>query len=139
VETGHGIFLYEEALRVPLIFYNGGIFPRPRVVESTVRLVDVAPTVLELSGLKDDAAAMQGESLVPRLKGKSGKDLDSLIETFYPRESFGWSELVGIISGPWKFIQAPRPELYDLETDTLENRNLYGGRRTKPPRSRAGK
>jgi tetratricopeptide (TPR) repeat protein len=68
---------------------------------------------------------------VPRLKGKSGKDLDSLIETFYPRESFGWSELVGIISGPWKFIQAPRPELYDLETDPLENRNLYGGEASK--------
>jgi len=131
VETGHGIFLYEEALRVPLIFYNGGVFPRPRVVESTVRLVDVAPTVLELSGLKDAAAAMQGESLVPRLRGKAGKDLDSLIETLYPRESFGWSELVGIISGPWKYIQAPRPELYDLKTDPLENRNLYGGEASK--------
>jgi len=131
VETGHGIFLYEEALRVPLIFYNRGVFPRPRVVESTVRLVDVAPTILELGGLKDDAAGMQGESLVPRLKGKAGKDLDSLIETFYPRESFGWSELVGIISGPWKFIQAPRPELYDLKTDPLENRNLYGGEADK--------
>jgi arylsulfatase A-like enzyme/Flp pilus assembly protein TadD len=126
VEKGHGIFLYEEDLRVPLIFYNPGVFPRPRVVESTVRLVDVAPTILELIGLKDDAAGMQGQSLVPRLKGKAGKDLNSLIETFYPRESFGWSELVGVISGPWKLIQAPRPELYDLKTDPWENRNLYG-------------
>jgi choline-sulfatase len=131
VETGHGIFLYEEDLRVPLIFHNRRFFPRPRVSESQVRLVDVAPTILDLIGLKDDAAGMQGQSLVPRLKGKAGKDLDSLIETFYPRESFGWSELVGIISGPWKFIQAPRPELYDLKTDPLENKNLYGGEADK--------
>jgi len=126
VETGHGIFLYEEELRVPLIFHNRRIFPRPRVSESQVRLVDVAPTILELIGLKDEVGGMQGQSLVPRLKGKAGKDLDSLIETFYPRESFGWSELVGVVSGPWKFIQAPRPELYDLKADPLENKNLYG-------------
>lgn len=125
VEVGHGIFLYEGTLRVPLIFYNLKILPRPRVDESEVRLVDVAPTILELVGLKDEAAGMQGQSLVPRLGGKAGKDLDSLIETFFPRESFGWSELVGIISGPWKYIQAPRPELYDLKNDPEEKQNLY--------------
>ncbi len=125
VEIGHGIFLYEGTLRVPLIFHNLKILPRPRVDESAVRLVDVAPTILELVGLKDEAAGMQGQSLVPRLKGKAGKDLDSLIETFFPRENFGWSELVGIISGPWKFIQAPRPELYDLKNDPEEKKNLY--------------
>jgi arylsulfatase A-like enzyme/Tfp pilus assembly protein PilF len=125
VEIGHGIFLYEVSLRVPLIFHNLKIFPRPRVSESQVRLVDVAPTILDLIGLKDEAAGMQGQSLVPRLKGKAGKDLDSVIETFLPRESFGWSELAGIISGPWKFIQAPRPELYDLKNDPSENKNLF--------------
>jgi len=125
VEIGHGIFLYEPTLRVPLIFHNLKIFPRPRASESEVRLVDVAPTILDLIGLKDEAAGMQGQSLVPRLKGKAGKDLDSLIETFLPRESFGWSELVGIVSGPWKLIQAPRPELYDLRSDPEEKRNLY--------------
>jgi choline-sulfatase len=125
VETGHGIFLYDEALRVPLIFHNSRIFPHPRVIESEVRLVDVTPTILEIIGLKDDAAGMQGQSLVPWIKGKEKDDIDSLVETFYPRENFGWSELVGIISGPWKFIQAPRPELYDLKSDPQENKNLY--------------
>jgi arylsulfatase A-like enzyme/Tfp pilus assembly protein PilF len=125
VEIGHGIFLYEPTLRVPLIFHNLKIFPRPRVSETEVRLVDVAPTILDLIGLKDEAAGMQGQSLVPRLKGKEGKDLDSLIETFLPRESFGWSELAGIVSGPWKFIQAPRPELYDLRSDPEEKKNLH--------------
>lgn len=126
VETGHGIFLYEETLRVPLIFYNLRVFPRSQVIESQVRLVDVAPTILEIVGLKDEAAVMQGQSLSAWLRGKNAKDLDGLVETFYPRENFGWSELVGLISGDWKFIQAPRPELYDLKKDPEEKKNMYG-------------
>jgi len=126
METGHGIFLYEETLRVPLIFHNLKAFPRPRVVESAVRLVDVAPTILETIGLKFEATGMQGQTLTPRIRKKTGADLDSLVETFYPRENFGWSELVGIVSGPWKFIQAPRPELYNLKNDPGEKTDLSG-------------
>ncbi len=120
VELGHGIFLYDETLRVPLIFHNPSLFARPRVVESRVRLIDIAPTILEILGLKDDAAGMKGQSLVGRMGGKDRKDLDSLVETVYPRENFGWSELVGLISGRWKYIQSPRPELYDLKNDPGE-------------------
>ena len=124
VETGHGIFLYEETLRVPLIFHNARSFPRPRVVEGAVRLVDVAPTILETLGLKAEGSGMEGQSLIPWIRNKTGSDLDSLIETFYPRENFGWSELVGLVSGPWKYIQAPRPELYDLKNDPGEKTDL---------------
>ncbi len=124
VEQGHGIFLYEETLRVPLILRNPAIFPRARVVESEVRLIDVAPTILEILGLKDGAGGMSGRSLVPWLEGGSRKDLDSLVESFYPRENFGWSELVGLVSGSWKYIQAPRPELYDLKSDPGERKDL---------------
>jgi arylsulfatase A-like enzyme/tetratricopeptide (TPR) repeat protein len=126
VEAGHGLFLYEETLRVPLIFYNPRIFPRSQVVESAVRLVDVAPTILEMIGLKGEAKGMQGRSLIDWIKGKTKSDLDGLVETIYPRENFGWSELVGLVSSPWKFIQAPRPELYDLKNDPGERMNIYG-------------
>jgi len=126
VETGHGVFIYEETVRVPLIFHNPKVFPRPRALESAVRLVDAAPTILEIVGLGQDAAGMPGQSLLPWIRGKTGKDLDALLETFYPRENFGWSELVGLVSGPWKFIQAPRPEFYDLANDPGEDKNLYG-------------
>jgi len=126
VETGHGIFLYEETLRVPLIVRSPGPFPRPLVVEGAVRLVDVAPTVLETLGLEAEAAAMEGRSLVPWVKDAARPGIDSLVETFYPRENFGWSELVGIVSGPWKYIQAPRPELYDLANDPGEKTDLAG-------------
>jgi arylsulfatase A-like enzyme/Flp pilus assembly protein TadD len=124
VETGHGIFLYEETLRVPLILYNPAVFPRSQVIESQVRLIDVAPTILEIIGLKNEAAGMTGQSLVPWLRGKSRGDLDSLVETFYPRENFGWSELVGLVSGRWKYIQSPRPELYDVKNDPGEREDL---------------
>jgi arylsulfatase A-like enzyme/tetratricopeptide (TPR) repeat protein len=124
VETGHGIFLYEETIRVPLIIRGPKALPRPGVVESAVRLVDVAPTILEILGLKTEASGMEGQSLVPWIEDKTRLDLDSLVETFYPRENFGWSELVGIVSGPWKYIQAPRPELYDLKSDPRETADL---------------
>jgi arylsulfatase A-like enzyme/Tfp pilus assembly protein PilF len=124
VETGHGIFLYEETLRVPLIFNDAAAFPKPGVVEDAVRLVDAAPTILETVGLKAEAASMEGQSLISRIAGQTRSDLDALVETFYPRENFGWSELVGIVSGPWKLIQAPRPELYDLANDPAEKTDL---------------
>ena len=54
------------------------------------------------------------------------KDLDALVETYYPRDNFGWSELVGLVAGPWKIIQAPRPEFYDLENDPGEKKNIFG-------------
>jgi arylsulfatase A-like enzyme/tetratricopeptide (TPR) repeat protein len=124
VELGHGIFLYEETLRVPFILHNPAVFPRSQVIESQVRLIDVAPTILETIGLKNEAAGMKGQSLVAWLRGKSRKDLDSLVETFYPRENFGWSELIGLISGRWKYIQSPRPELYDVKNDPGEREDL---------------
>jgi len=124
-EVGHGVFLYEETLRVPLILHNRAVFPKPRVVESVVRLADLAPTILETLGLANESSGMQGRSLVPWARGKEDGDLDVLAETLYPRENYGWSELVGLVSGPWKFIQAPKPELYDLVRDPLETDNLF--------------
>ncbi len=125
VELGHGIFLYDETVRVPLIFHNPTVFPRSRVIDNEVRLIDVAPTILEIVGLNSEAAGMQGQSLAAWPAGRTHKDRDSLIESFYPRENFGWSEFVGLVSGPWKYIQAPKPELYDLGRDPEEKNNLY--------------
>jgi arylsulfatase A-like enzyme/tetratricopeptide (TPR) repeat protein len=124
VETGHGIFLYDETLRVPLILRDPKALPRPEVVTSEVRLIDVGPTVLDLLGLESEAAGFEGQSLAPWIRRKTSRDLDSVIESFYPRENFGWSELVGLVSGPWKYIQAPRPELYDLSADPGEKTDL---------------
>jgi len=124
VEQGHGIFLYEETVRVPLILFNKAIWKKSRVVDARVSLIDIAPTIIELSGLKDKQFRMQGQSLINALRKGANKSREILLETLYPREFFGWSELVGIISGQYKFIQAPKPELYNLRTDPKERNNL---------------
>ncbi|HAR36979.1 MAG TPA: hypothetical protein DCR87_08825 [Acidobacteria bacterium] len=125
VELGHGIFLYEETVRVPLIFWGKKVFTRPAVVEERVRLTDLAPTILSWVRGEEEAAQMQGRSLETFFQGREKNDRDTVIETFYPRENFGWSELIGIISGRWKLIQSPRPELFDLKSDPEERRNLF--------------
>ena len=122
-EAGHGIFLYESTVRVPLVFWAGNRLPAGAVVDSRVRLIDIMPTVLDL--LKAPAVEkIDGTSLVSRIRRPGARPLDAYIESFYPRENYGWSELTGLVSGPWKYIQAPRPELYDLRNDPDETNNL---------------
>lgn len=121
-ESGHGVFLYDNVLRVPLMFYAEGHLPSLKVVEPRVRLIDVMPTVLDLMGIPVPAP-VQGRSLLPYVQRKEKADLDSYLETFYPKENFGWAPLVGFLSGVWKYIRAPREELYDLKADPGEMRN----------------
>jgi arylsulfatase A-like enzyme/Flp pilus assembly protein TadD len=124
VETGHGVFLYEGTMRVPLIFYAENHLPPGRVVRSRVRLIDVMPSIIDLLGLPVPESC-QGTSLIPYIEGRRKADLESYIETFYPRENFGWSELVGLVRGDWKYIRAPKPELYNLSADPGEDNNVF--------------
>lgn len=123
VEQGHGLFLYEMSLRVPLIVVGPGL-PSGQVISRPVRLIDIMPTIIDILGVKQ-TPEVDGQSLKPLLLGKNLKPADIYLESFFPRENYGWSELLGIISEDWKYIQAPRPELYNLKTDPGENNNLY--------------
>ena len=128
-EPDHGFFLYDSTLRVPLIFTgtarNGRI--SPRVIQEQVRAVDIAPTIADLLGIP--AAPSDGASLRPLLEGAARRDVPvSLAESWYPRLHFGWSELMSARVGEWKYIAAPKPELYDLRTDPAEQKNLIGER-----------
>ena len=137
-EDEHGFFIYNATVHVPLIVkppVRSGITPsRNRdLVETTT----VAPTLLQLAGLKDSNdsihAQFQSKSLLDaKLSAKSSanqtpaetaKDL-AYSETFYPFSSFGWSPLHALESERYHFIEAPKPELYDLETDPEETRNI---------------
>ena len=126
-EKGHGVFLYEPTMRVPLIFYAENRLPPGRVVGSRVRLIDIPASVLDMLG-QPGLKASQGTSLLPYIQGKRKDDLGSYIETYYPRENYGWSELVGLLRGEWKYIRAPREELYDLKQDPGEEKNLAGAK-----------
>lgn len=122
-EDGHGIFLYEETLKVPLILYAEKRLPENRVIKARVRLIDIMPTILDFLKMPIPDQ-VQGISLLRLFKTFKAKDRPNYIETFFPRENYGWSELVGLMEGPWKYIRAPREELYNLHLDPEEKMNL---------------
>ncbi|HEX6100834.1 MAG TPA: sulfatase-like hydrolase/transferase [Thermoanaerobaculia bacterium] len=128
-EDEHGIFLYREAIQVPLLVK----LPRNRLagtrVASPVGLVDVMPTILGVLGI--DAPKSDGRALFAddKLAGLAPRPVYS--ETWYPRFHFGWSELHSLVDGDEHFIDAPRPELYDLRRDPRETANLLEERRRR--------
>ena len=122
-EKGHGVFIYESTMRVPLIFYAANNLPQGDLIEARVRLIDIMPSVLDMLNITV-SPGIQGTSLLPHIEGKKKEDLSSYIESYFPRENYGWSELVGLIDGDWKFIKAPKQELYNLRQDPREEKNL---------------
>ncbi len=127
-ESLHGFFAYQTTLRVPLVVRGPGIVAGRRL-ERTVRLVDVYPTVLELAGLAGTADGLAGRSLAPALRGApEPEEATTYAETLVPLLHFGWSDLRVIREGRFKYIQAPRPELYDLREDPGERRDLAAER-----------
>ena len=123
-EWGHGVFLYDETLRVPLVLSAAGHLPAGAVVAPRVRLIDIMPTVLDLMN-RPAPEGTQGVSLIPYIQKKRKADLDTYIETYYPRENFGWAPLTGLIAKNWKYIRAPKEELYDIERDPTETDNRF--------------
>ncbi len=119
-EMTHGFFIYDAAVRIPLIVAG----PRvpAREIPDQVRIVDVMPTVLELLGIPGPKA-MQGTSLLPLARGER-LGLVAHSESWYPRYHYGWSDLQSIQDGRFKYIRAPRPELYDLPADPGEVKDL---------------
>ncbi|HEX7503165.1 MAG TPA: sulfatase-like hydrolase/transferase, partial [Acidobacteriota bacterium] len=124
-EQGHGIFCYDETLKVPLIFYAPKLLAGKRLVTERVGLVDVMPTVLDLLGAKIPAT-IQGRSLVELLKGRSEAEERTLyFESLYGREEMNWAPLAGLLYRNYKYISLPDPELYDLGSDRGEKQNLF--------------
>ena len=121
-EPGHGIFLYDTTMKVPLIMSCPGIIPKDNKISQQVRTVDIMPTILDIIKI-DIPRFVQGLSLIPVIQGKE-LNLESYAETYFPLISNGWSELKSIRTKKWKYIQAPKPELYSLEDDPGELKNL---------------
>jgi choline-sulfatase len=121
-EAEHGIFLYREALHVPWILrlpngLGGGVR-----FSGTVGEVDVAATLLDLTGV--ERTALDGNSLAPVLGSGRTADRTVYSETWYPRLHFGWSDLASATDDRFQFIRAPKPELFDLKADPYERTNL---------------
>jgi len=85
------------------------------------------PTLAALAGIS--MSRIDGESVVPFIRGTAPRDPSpSYAETFYPKWHFGWSELKSVRVGDWKYIDAPKPELFDLRADVAEKRNAIDAR-----------
>jgi arylsulfatase A-like enzyme/Tfp pilus assembly protein PilF len=123
-ESAHGFFIYDAAVRVPLIIRFPNKKLSPRIIENRVKSIDIMPTILNLVGEKIPEN-VQGESLLPLiLRPENIDEPGAYSETYWPNYHYGWSELKSLSKGRYKFIDAPRPELYDLFEDPGEKNNL---------------
>lgn len=136
--TSHGFSLYDELLHVPLIVWAPGLLPGGRRVRAPVQLLDVYPTLLDLLGIRIPRG-LAGRSLVPWLRAEppaapapaiyaaKREDANALLRRYPTGNAYS------LIRWPWKYIlnlkppaelRPPRHELYNLEEDPHETRNL---------------
>jgi arylsulfatase A-like enzyme/Tfp pilus assembly protein PilF len=122
-EDTHGIFLYDETIHVPLLVKLPQQQLGGKRVTGRVRLVDVAPTVLEAVGIPVPSQ-MQGQSLLRIARTSSAADQAVYSRSDLSQQAFGWSVLESWRAGKYLYIRAPRPELYDLSADPGVTHNL---------------
>ncbi len=123
-EFGHMMFCYEENLRVPLIFYCSSRLPGNKKIVSRVNLTDILPTILHFLDITVPSH-LDGMSLLPLIKGKTIEERVFYVESLFPQESLGCAPVKGLIKGDYKFIDLPKPELYNLQKDPREKENLF--------------
>lgn len=121
-EYTHGVFLYDSTLRIAFLLSGPGVSKGLRVKQQA-RAMDLPRTLLDLMGVSAPEP-IQGASLVPALAGREASVPDSYGETLYSKLNMGWAELRTIRTARWKFIRAPKPELYDLSADPGETNNV---------------
>jgi len=125
-EETHGLFLYDSTLHVPLILKTPAGAHHGTVIDSQVRTTDILPTILSAAGVAAPAE-LNGESLLPLIEQTDtaqGPNRALFGETDYPLR-WGWAPLRALRADSTKWIEAPRPELYDLQADPKELKNLY--------------
>ena len=133
-EETHGIFLYDSTLHVPLIVKLPLAGDAGKSVEAQVRTTDILPTVLELVGI-EPPQRLDGSSLKSYLTGTEIAGRTAIGETDYPLR-FGWAPLKSVRRDNQKFIEAPRPERYDLHADPGELKNVYAAENPNVARAR---
>jgi choline-sulfatase len=132
-EEEHGLLLYREDLHVPLMVKLPGGRRGGERVARPVGLVDVFPTLAAALGVSSPAG-LPGVSLLRTLPAPDGKSRAIYSETLFPRYHFGWSDLSSLSTDRYRYIHAPRPELYDIAADPGEKKDLASG---LPPAFRA--
>jgi len=122
-EEDHGYFIYEGAIKVPLVFK----LPwrtEGKKVDDVADITDIVPTVCGIVGVDVPPAVLAKDLSVyfeSRQPGREGRHLycESMMPTRYNASS-----LLGVVTDRFKYIQTTRPELYDLVEDPNETNSL---------------
>ncbi len=130
-ERAHGLLLYRASLEVPLIVSGPGV--GARVVRETVGAAEVASSIVELAGGDSSAfgpglPGLGAGSAAGSEVGKSTCCRPIYSEARLPATAYGWSPLLAVTDDRWRYVEAPRPELYDFVADPTESRNLVDER-----------
>jgi len=125
-EATHGIFAYEATLRVPLVLYQPRIL-RPRVVSAAARHVDLLPTILDALAVPVPEG-LPGRSLLEAAAGEPVASVTTYFEALSGQLNRGWAPLQGVIQERVKYVGLPIPEIYELESDPSEAKNLAASR-----------
>jgi len=127
-ESTHMFFIYQSALRVPLVCkLPGG--NSAQTVDALASINDIVPTVCDVLDMPAPVD-IQGKSLAPHFGAKppaQAEDRYLYCESLYPTK-YEANSLLGVIGRQWKYIQTTRPELYDLQADPNEETNLVESR-----------
>lgn len=118
-EATHSLFVYDATARVPLILWAPGLVPSGTL--ESARLVDIAPTVLALSG-QAQPPGLDGVSLVAA--GPNRAPAHAYVETMYGFLNFGAAPVRALADTRYKVIDVPERETYDLRADPAEARDL---------------
>jgi arylsulfatase A-like enzyme/Tfp pilus assembly protein PilF len=124
-EQEHGLFLYDETIRVPLVIKLPREAGAHRRIATPVQHIDLVPTVLDFFNVPRPRA-LAGRSLRSLLEGTSTRlpEQGFYAESLYSRYHFGWSELESLTDSRYRYIRAPHEELYDLQQDPGERQNV---------------
>jgi len=128
-EKTHAIFIYDATIHVPLVWRYPPLLPAGKVYDGPVRAIDIMPTVLAAAGVAGGDQT-QGENLLGALRGDvAPPESPQYCESLLSQVGFGMAPLHGVRLDGFKYIRAPRPELYDLRNDPKELDNLYDHRK----------
>lgn len=126
---GHDIMLFDPSIRVPLILWAPGLVPAGKIIDTTVRSVDLLPTLAKLTGYDVPEGAVDGRSFLPAIQGDEMPDVPILAELFPPKKEWKTEPRHSVQMKEWKLIRIDgeeSPALYNLKDDPGETNDLAG-------------
>lgn len=122
-ELTHMYFIYQSAIRVPMVYRLPGGSP-PQTIEDLTSIIDIVPTVCDLLEI-DAPVGLQGKNMAGFFRGDPPMPEDRYLYCESTHATlYNANSLIGLVSNDWKYIHTTRPELYNLQDDPGELNNL---------------